>query len=405
MKSILIYTATFYPDINGVSIRYQILIEGLLKYTNFKIHLVTVINKNLDINNLLDNSDLFYCKKYFNERLFIYDIGYNIILFKNTEYNLRTNLPLFVRKKKIFNQIDNIIIKNNIKSILIVICDNLCIKLVKRYKNLNLILSHHTQSNVKPFKFNYLNMASEIYIKQNLNKLLKFKNSFRLIAPTHESIKNIKFNNINYKIIPKFVNIDNFKIDKINKDEEELILSNWKNNTIRIVNHSRISQEKKQIELIELAKKTENLSVVIIGDGPYRNYLENKINEHNLNDRVKITGFKSHQEIAKYINFADIYINPSDFETLGFTTIEAMACKALVIAKNEGGTKELIEHNKNGLLYNKFDELNKIIINYIKNLDNKEYLKNINNIKNNALLYTKNFDERNYINFFEDLFK
>ena len=40
MKNILIYTTTFYPEINGVSFRYQQLIEGLLKYTNFNIFLI-----------------------------------------------------------------------------------------------------------------------------------------------------------------------------------------------------------------------------------------------------------------------------------------------------------------------------------------------------------------------------
>ena len=67
---------------------------------------------------------------------------------------------------------------------------------------------------------------------------------------------------------------------------------------------------------------------------------------------------------------------PSSTETLGFVTLEAMACGSIVLGYSEGGTLDLINDNQNGLLFKSKDEL----VNHINNFDSL----NISDLSYNA---------------------
>lgn len=74
--------------------------------------------------------------------------------------------------------------------------------------------------------------------------------------------------------------------------------------------------------------------------------------------------------IVENVNFLDYVLDPytvysesdcllmcSEFEAFGRVTVEAMSSCLPVIGKNSGGTPEIIENGKTGLLYNTFEEL------------------------------------------------
>lgn len=66
-------------------------------------------------------------------------------------------------------------------------------------------------------------------------------------------------------------------------------------------------------------------------------------------DYLKIDG--SRQSVAAYMKKLDIFVLPSFEEGLGLVLLEAMASGAAVIASNVGGILEIIENEKNGLLF------------------------------------------------------
>lgn len=92
----------------------------------------------------------------------------------------------------------------------------------------------------------------------------------------------------------------------------------------------------------------------IIGDGPLKKELQNKVSAQGLQERVLF--FDSTCLVDKHYKQADCFLMTSEYETFGQTIIEAMSFGLPVIAfkNNEKGVQtssdEIIEHEKNGYL-------------------------------------------------------
>lgn len=112
--------------------------------------------------------------------------------------------------------------------------------------------------------------------------------------------------------------------------------------------------------------------LIIIGGSPDDSYLEKLktlIQEHNLQDRVKIIGFVSNQELANYYQFADIFVYPSKYEGFGIPLLEAMTHSCPVITSNTSSLPEVAE---NAALYfdpNSHSELAERIVELSQNQD------------------------------------
>ena len=55
-----------------------------------------------------------------------------------------------------------------------------------------------------------------------------------------------------------------------------------------------------------------NVDFLIVGEGSKRGYIEEKIDEYNLNGRVQLVGFQSN--IEDWLQAMDVFILPSYFE-------------------------------------------------------------------------------------------
>ncbi|MGG3886383.1 glycosyltransferase [Brevibacillus panacihumi] len=88
--------------------------------------------------------------------------------------------------------------------------------------------------------------------------------------------------------------------------------------------------------------------LVLIGDGPERTLLENKVRELGLEERVRFAGFR--QDIPACLHACDAFVHSSLYEGLGYTLIEAMASEVPVVASHVGGVKEFVFHEQTGLV-------------------------------------------------------
>lgn len=136
----------------------------------------------------------------------------------------------------------------------------------------------------------------------------------------------------------------------INTDKDDLIVS-----------VGRLEKQKNQEMLInafnELRDKYPTYRLVIYGEGPYRDTLQELINKNNLQDRVLLPG--STKEILDKIKSAKLFVLPSDYEGMSNALAEAMCIGLPVISTNVSGTSDLIVNNENGIVINvgKKDEL------------------------------------------------
>jgi glycosyltransferase involved in cell wall biosynthesis len=114
----------------------------------------------------------------------------------------------------------------------------------------------------------------------------------------------------------------------------------------------RLSPEKGVLELVRAWKNIPNLPLVIVGDGPLRNKLENYINENNLLD-IKLLGFLPLDQLLEVMKKALFLVVPSLlYETFGRIVIEAYATGTPVIASNIGVVASLVKEGITGVTYN-----------------------------------------------------
>jgi glycosyltransferase involved in cell wall biosynthesis len=100
-----------------------------------------------------------------------------------------------------------------------------------------------------------------------------------------------------------------------------------------------------------VARDNPNILFVVAGKGPSRKLIEDHIKELGIEDNIKLTGFVPDELLPVYYDAADYFVLPSaSGEGLPLVLFEAMACGLPVIATTVGGTPEIINQMKNGIL-------------------------------------------------------
>ena len=148
--------------------------------------------------------------------------------------------------------------------------------------------------------------------------------------------------------------------------ESDYKISTLKNNII--ISVGRLSKEKGFDDLIKAFSKIENKDWIlqIVGDGNEKESLLTLIDELKLNDRVKILGFKTTEELNELYKEASLYVMTSLEESFGLVLLEAASHGLPIIAYDSAlGACEILKGDK-GIL--------------IKNRNNKNLIESLNNI-------------------------
>lgn len=93
----------------------------------------------------------------------------------------------------------------------------------------------------------------------------------------------------------------------------------------------------------EFSKFNNDWSLDIYGEGTEREYLQNLIDEFNLNDRVKLCGFCSNIK-EKYLE-SSVYCMTSIDEGFAMVVLEAISCGLPVICYNIPPMREMLEES------------------------------------------------------------
>jgi colanic acid/amylovoran biosynthesis glycosyltransferase len=122
----------------------------------------------------------------------------------------------------------------------------------------------------------------------------------------------------------------------------------------RLVSVGRLAEQKGQLLLVEasarLRDRGADFELVIVGDGPMREELEQLIDRLGLQDRVRITGFLDNRAVRRELEAARALVLPSFAEGLPVVLMEAMALGRPVIATYIAGIPELVEPGRSGWL-------------------------------------------------------
>lgn len=91
------------------------------------------------------------------------------------------------------------------------------------------------------------------------------------------------------------------------------------------------------------------LSLLIFGQGPERDAIAAQIDSLGLAKHVQLAGFKS--DLDRDLMGIDIIVHPAEKEGLGVALLKASAAGIPIIAGRAGGIPEIVQHEKNGLLF------------------------------------------------------
>ena len=148
-----------------------------------------------------------------------------------------------------------------------------------------------------------------------------------------------------------------------------------KNNIFTIVTTGSLIYRKGFDILINALSNIQNClpkkwQTIIIGDGEYKEELQQLINNLNLQSNIHLIGKKNKKDIVALLQQSDIFILPSRSENFSVAVLEALACGLPIIASICGDIRECI-NEKNGLLFPVDDsaKLAQAILHMVRNID------------------------------------
>ena len=211
-----------------------------------------------------------------------------------------------------------------------------------------------------------------------------------IVIPS-ESIKEILVRDYGleqgYTVIPTGTNLEPFRRadgKSLRKDK------GWQDEKV-LISIGRLAPEKNWETLLRAVAlayaQHPDLRLVLIGGGSAKESLELLASELGIAERVTFTGLLRFDEIPSYLKAADLFGFASVTETQGLVTIEAMAAGLPVVAVDGSGTRDIVEHGKQGLLVENDARALAAAIHEVLSDPNKQ-----KRFSNNALRKAKTFD-------------
>ena len=96
--------------------------------------------------------------------------------------------------------------------------------------------------------------------------------------------------------------------------------------------------------------KNQHVKLLIMGDGPEREYLEQLAQELSLENIVTFLGFVSDDRKYAFLSVSDLFVLTSLHEGFGIVFMEAMYCGLPIVTTNSGGQVDFLENEHNALL-------------------------------------------------------
>ena len=99
-----------------------------------------------------------------------------------------------------------------------------------------------------------------------------------------------------------------------------------------------------------VSKTFDHLGLLLVGDGPERENLEDRVYYMGLQDRVCFTGMLPYSEMPRYLATADFFATASITEVHPLSVIEAMAAGLPILGIRSPGVADIVEDGHTGYL-------------------------------------------------------
>lgn len=200
------------------------------------------------------------------------------------------------------------------------------------------------------------------------------------------------------KVIPNFIDFNRFK--KTDKDHfKKAIAPNGERIITHISNFRKVKRVDDAIRIFDIVSKEIDSKLLLIGDGPERQNLEQLCRELGLCDDIRFLG--KQDAIEELLAISDLFLMPSSSESFGLSALEAMACEVPVISSNAGGLAEVNLHGETGYLSD-IGDFKDMAANALKILSSDEIHQTF---RKNALAQAQTFDIHNILPIYEEYYQ
>ena len=101
---------------------------------------------------------------------------------------------------------------------------------------------------------------------------------------------------------------------------------------------------------LEALARSEGVSLLVVGEGPERGFLEREAERLGVGDRVRFLGAQPREGVLELLRAGDATLLTSSWENFPHVLVESLAVGTPVLATRAGGVVEIVEHERNGLL-------------------------------------------------------
>jgi len=135
------------------------------------------------------------------------------------------------------------------------------------------------------------------------------------------------------QVIPNYVDTEKFSVSTVHKTK-----------TFRFLFVGGLEPHKGILEILEAFHRADfiDAQLHIVGSGILDKKLKDYIQNHALQDKVKMHGEIPNDALPEIYQNAQVYVTASSYETFGVTVLEAMSCGLPVLYTASGGPEELV---------------------------------------------------------------
>ena len=142
----------------------------------------------------------------------------------------------------------------------------------------------------------------------------------------------------------------------------------------------------------KIIERRKDVRLLLIGDGPLRSEVINRIKEKNIEEYIHIPGRIQEKELIIWYGSADLYVSSAISDGSSVSLLEAMACELPVIVNDGKGNNEWIINEYNGWLAN-CEDSNDLFNTLLKAVSSREQWKKMGSINRKRVI--DNADWRN----------
>lgn len=222
-----------------------------------------------------------------------------------------------------------------------------------RPRGIPVIFTNHTRYDL--YAHAYLPAVADIIGETAIQAYLpSFCRSCDLVISPSPGMRKILLNlgvDAPVQVIPNGVDLQPFRkpIDpvdrmKFNINAEDVIL----------IYTGRLGPEKNLPFLLRsfagTAQAFDNIGLILVGDGPERDNLQDRVRHMRHTSKVRFTGMVPYEELPRYLAMADAFVTASVTEVHPLSVIEAMAAGLPVLGIQSPGVGDTIKDGETGFI-------------------------------------------------------